>query len=36
MLVLCEPDTEKEIDSQLPTNTERSQDGRVRVLRIPR
>src|SRR5262249_54554689 len=36
MLVLCEPATEKEIDSQLPPSTQRSQDGRVRVLRIPR
>jgi 4-amino-4-deoxy-L-arabinose transferase len=36
VLVLCEPDTEKEIDSQLPPSTQRSQDGRVRVLRIPR
>ena len=36
VLVLCEPDTEKEIDSQLPPSTQRSLDGRVRVLRIPR
>jgi 4-amino-4-deoxy-L-arabinose transferase len=36
VLVLCEPDTENEIDSQLPPSTQRSQDGRVRVLRIPR
>jgi 4-amino-4-deoxy-L-arabinose transferase len=36
VLVLCEPDTEKEIDSQLPLSTQRSQDGRVRVLHIPR
>ena len=36
VLVLCEPDTEKEIDSQLPPSTQRSRDGRVRVLRIPR
>jgi hypothetical protein len=36
VLVLCEPDTEKEIDSQMPSSTQRSQDGRVRVLRIPR
>ena len=36
VLVLCEPDTEKDIDSQLPPSTQRSQDGRVRVLRIPR
>jgi hypothetical protein len=34
--VLCEPDTEKEIDSQLPPGTQRSRDGRVSVLRIPR
>jgi 4-amino-4-deoxy-L-arabinose transferase len=36
VLVLCEPGTEKAIDSQLPPSTQRSQDGRVRVLRIPR
>jgi len=36
ILILCEPGTEKEIDSQLPPSTQRSQDGRVRVLRIPR
>ena len=36
VLVFCEPDTEKEIDSQLPASTQRSLDGRVRVLRIPR
>ena len=36
ILILCEPDTEKQIDSQLPPSTQRSQDGRVRVLRIPR
>jgi 4-amino-4-deoxy-L-arabinose transferase len=36
VLVLCEPDTEKEIDSQLPPSTQRTQDGRIRVLRIPR
>jgi 4-amino-4-deoxy-L-arabinose transferase len=35
VLVLCEPDTEKELDSQLPASTQRLQDGRVRVLRIP-
>ncbi len=36
VLVLCEPDTEKEIDPRLPPSTQRSQDGRVRVLLIPR
>ncbi len=36
VLVLCGSDTEKEIDSQLPPSTQRSLDGRVRVLRIPR
>jgi 4-amino-4-deoxy-L-arabinose transferase len=36
ILILCEPDTEKQIDSQLPPSTQRSEDGRVRVLRIPR
>jgi 4-amino-4-deoxy-L-arabinose transferase len=36
ILILCEPATEKEIDSQLPPSTQRSLDGRVRVLRIPR
>jgi 4-amino-4-deoxy-L-arabinose transferase len=36
ILILCEPTTEKEIDSQLPPSTQRSSDGRVRVLRIPR
>jgi len=36
ILILCEPGTEKEIDSQLPPSTQRSSDGRVRVLRIPR
>jgi 4-amino-4-deoxy-L-arabinose transferase len=35
VLVLCEPDTENAIDSQLPPSTQRLQDGRVRVLRIP-
>jgi 4-amino-4-deoxy-L-arabinose transferase len=36
ILILCEPGTEKDIDSQLPPSAERSSDGRVRVLRIPR
>jgi 4-amino-4-deoxy-L-arabinose transferase len=36
ILILCEPDTEKEIDPQLPPSAQRSSDGRVRVLRIPR
>jgi 4-amino-4-deoxy-L-arabinose transferase len=36
ILILCEPGTEKDIDSQLPPSTQRSTDGRVRVLRVPR
>jgi 4-amino-4-deoxy-L-arabinose transferase len=36
VLVLCDPSTEQALGAQLPPTTERSQDGRVRVLRIPR
>jgi 4-amino-4-deoxy-L-arabinose transferase len=36
ILILCEPGTEKDIDSQLPPSAERSSDGRVRIVRIPR
>jgi len=36
VLVLCDPSTEHAIETQLPPTTQRSQDGRVRVLRIPR
>jgi 4-amino-4-deoxy-L-arabinose transferase len=36
ILILCEPDTEKEIDPQVPPSAQRFSDGRVRVLRIPR
>jgi 4-amino-4-deoxy-L-arabinose transferase len=36
VLVLCAASTEQEIGAQLPPTTERSQDGRVRVLKIPR
>jgi len=36
VLVLCAASTEQEIAAQLPPTTERSQDGRVRVLKIPR
>jgi len=36
VLVLGAASTEQEIEAQLPPTTERSQDGHVRVLRIPR
>ena len=36
VLVLCAASTEQAIEPQLPPATERSQAGRVRVLRIPR
>ena len=36
VLVLCAADTEEAIEKQLPPTTERSQDGHVRVLKIPR
>jgi 4-amino-4-deoxy-L-arabinose transferase len=35
VLVLCDPSTEQALAAQLPPTTQRSQDGRVRVLRIP-